>query len=201
MSYFKKLLQILVTLLAALQLTACSRTVQWEEEVPLNTGEMIVVKRTGSYTFKSAPGNPLEFGYGPEWRSTIEFTYKGRRYTHTDDAGLVLLAIAPDGTPNLVASAANHDWQWKNNYFCTTPFYVQLKPDSSGKQWSWPEQIDSWLYNLPTNLIFGLVPLETSGRRLSPADRVVSNASVTVAFKHYQTIDPTHTTQSCPRRK
>ena len=32
--------------LAMTALTACSKTVEWEEEVPLNTGETIVVKRT-----------------------------------------------------------------------------------------------------------------------------------------------------------
>ena len=39
MNRFKTSLRILVAMVAALQLTACSKTVQWEEEVPLNTGE------------------------------------------------------------------------------------------------------------------------------------------------------------------
>ena len=38
MNRFKTSLRILVAMVAALQLTACSKTVQWEE-VPLNTGE------------------------------------------------------------------------------------------------------------------------------------------------------------------
>lgn len=185
----------------AMFLSACSKTVQWEEEVPLNTGETIVVKRSGTYTFKSAPGNPLEFGYGPEWLSTIEFTYRKRHYSYTGDAGLILLAISPDGEPNLVASAANHDWQWKNSYHCITPYYVQFRPDSIGMHWTWPEQINHWLYGLPTNLIFGLPSLESSGKKFSPDDRAKKNASVTAAFGHYKSIDPKHSSENCPKRK
>ena len=104
MNHLKKLLQIFLIVVVALQLCACSRTVEWEEEVPLNTGETILVKRSGSYEFGSESGNPLKFGYNPNWRSTIEFTYKGKRFTHTDDVKLILLVIGPDKVPNLVAS-------------------------------------------------------------------------------------------------
>lgn len=201
MSRLKKTLQLLFAVTAALTfLTGCTRSVTWEEEVSLNTGETIVVKRSGTYTYKSEPGNPLDFGYGPDWRSTIEFTYKGKNYTHTDDAGLVLLAIAPDGVPNLVASAGSYEWQWKHKYYCVTPSYVQFRPDNTGKNWTWPERIDPWLYSLPTNLIFGLVPLEASGKKFTPADRAQENASVTVAFKEYKSIEPTFQHQNCMRR-
>lgn len=37
MNGFQRTLQILVAVVAAMHLTACSKTVQWEEEVPLNT--------------------------------------------------------------------------------------------------------------------------------------------------------------------
>lgn len=200
MSYFKKLLQILLTLVAALQLTACSRTVHWEEEVPLNTGETIVVKRSGTYTYESESGNPLKFDYRPDWRSTIEFTYKGKRYTHTDDAGLVLLAIAPDGTPNLVASAAQYGWGNKHKYLCDKPYYAQFRPDSSRKNWNWPEKIDPWIYGLPTNLVFGLPPLASSGKKYTQTDRVLENGSLLV-MDHYRRIDPNYEYQNCMRRK
>ena len=50
-------------LLSAILLGACSKTVQWEEEVPLNTGEVIWVKRTDTFTRRSEPGNPLQMGW------------------------------------------------------------------------------------------------------------------------------------------
>lgn len=194
--------QLLLAGLVALHLTACSKTktVQWEEEVPLNTGETIWVKRSGTYTYESESGNPLKFDYRPDWRSTIAFTYKGKSYTHTDEAGLVLLAIAPDGTPNLVASAGSYEWQWKHKYYCVTPSYVQFRPDSSGKNWNWPERIEPWLHGLQTNLIFGLVPLDASGKKFTQSDRAQQNASVTVAFREYKSIEPTFQHQNCMRR-
>jgi hypothetical protein len=43
MNRFKKPLQVLLAAIAATQITACSKTVQWEEEVKLNDGRVIVV--------------------------------------------------------------------------------------------------------------------------------------------------------------
>lgn len=199
MNRIKTMLRTMLAVVAALQLTACSKTVQWEEEVPLNTGETIWVKRSGAYTYKSAPGNPLDFGYGPERRSTIEFDYKGKKYSHTSEAGLVLLAIDPEGKPNLIAPV-NDDWGWQHNYYCVTPYYVQFRSDETGKHWNWPEQIDHWLYNLPVNLVIGLVPLESDRKKFRQHDREQKNASLLV-FKHLQHIDPTHSISTCPRRK
>lgn len=186
--------------LAMTSLAACSKTVQWEEEVPLNTGETIVVKRSGSYTYKGLTSDGNAFSWNPEWRSIIEFTYKGKRYSHTDDAPIKLLAIAPDGTPNLVASTGA-DWAWKNKYYCVTPSYVQFRPDSTGKVWTWPEKIDPWLYGLPTNLVFGLVALADDGKRFTPEDRQQKNASLAGRYKEFKNIDPTYTADNCPKRK
>lgn len=186
--------------LCSLLLTACSRTVQWEEEVSLNTGETIWVKRSGTYTFKPAPGSPLDYGWGGDPRSTIEFTYKGKTYAHTDDVGLILLAIAPDGTPNLVTLPST-EWGWKHKYYCVTPYYVQFRPNSSGKDWAWPERLEPWLYDLPTNLMFGLAPLGASGKRFSAADRVLANAKA-YQEKEYRNIDPNYSSETtCPRKK
>lgn len=186
--------------LAMISLTACSRTVQWEEEVPLNTGETMIVKRKGSYTYKGLTSDGNHFSWNPEWRSTIEFTYRGRQYSHTDDAPIKLLAIAPDGTPNLVASNGAQ-WAWRNNYYCVVPYYVQFQPDSTGKGWTWPEKIDPWLYGLPTNLVFGLAALKDDGKRFTPADRQQKNASIAEYYKEFKNIDPTYKADNCPTRK
>ena len=179
--------------------TACTRNVDWEEEIPLNTGETIVVKRSGSYTYQGLKSDGNHFRYIPERRKTIAFTYKGKRYSYTDESTLQLLAIAPNGTPNLVAPAGG-EWARKNNYYCVTPSYVQFRPDSSGKVWTWPEKIDPWLYGLPTNLVFGLASLEDDGKRFTPADRWQENASIT-RYKEYKNIDQTHQSDNCPTRK
>jgi hypothetical protein len=198
--YFQ-LLRMLLIVSLAMQLIACSRNVRWEEEVPLNNGETIVVKRTGTYYYESESGNPLKFGYRPDSRATIEFTYKGEHYLHTDDARLILLAIAPDGRPNLVASADSYEWQWKHEYHCTTPSYVQFRPDNTGANWTWPDQVEPWLYGQPTNMIIGLPPLESNGRKFTAADRAQHNASVTAAFHEYRRIEPTFQHQNCMRRR
>ena len=181
-------------------LAGCTRTVHWEEEVLLNTGETIWVKRSGTYTYRSASGNPLDYGYQPDWVSTIEFFYRRKNYLFTNSAGLILLAVAPDGTPKLVASAANHDWQWENKYYCVTPFYVQFNPNSMDHAWKWPDAISEWLFNLPTNLLFGVPPIAASGKKISIAEKGQLNASVFHSFKHYRSIEPGHTTTNCPRK-
>ena len=43
MNYLKTMPRMLLVVVFALQLTACSKTVQWEEEVKLNDGRIIVV--------------------------------------------------------------------------------------------------------------------------------------------------------------
>lgn len=196
MNPFKKPMHMALLVFAALQLTACSRTVQWKEEVPLNTGETIFVERSGTYTYRCEFAAGTGCGFSPNWRSTIEFTYKGKKYSHTDAAGLILLAIAPDGIPNLVAMAGEYDWQWKNNYHCVVPFYVQFRPDATGKNWNWPQQIDPWLYSLRTNLIFGLAPLSFEQKKYTVADRTSKNGSLLI-FREYQQIDPTYKYETC----
>ena len=193
-------LKIMLAGVAMAYLTACSKTVQWKEEVPLNTGEVIWVKRTGSYEFESEFGNPLKFAYRPQWRTRIEFTYQGKLYSHTDDAGLMLLAISGDGTPNLVASAAQFDWHLKNQYYCVVPYYVQFRPDSTGKKWTWPSRIEPWLYGLQSNLMFGVAQLNANGKKFASADRERENASLLALGDRYKQIAPTFDHPRCLRR-
>jgi len=71
--------------LFALQVTACSKTaktVSWEEEVRLNTGETIWIKRSDQFETKSEPGNPLQSALWPGMR-TYEFDWRGQHYVYT----------------------------------------------------------------------------------------------------------------------
>jgi hypothetical protein len=154
MNRFKSFLKLILIMGTAMTITACSKTVQWEEEVPLNTGETIWVKRTVEYKLKGAGGNPFDMAYRPDWTETLEFMWQGKKYSYRGKAWIDVLAISPfTKEPVLVAWAANKDWHFQNNYRCTVPFYVQFIPDSSGRVWIWPTAIESWLYGTSYNMM------------------------------------------------
>ena len=195
---FNRPRKALLVVIAATQLAACSKTVQWEEEVPLNTGEVIVVRRSGMYTYKCEFALGTGCGYVPDWKSTIEFAYKGRNYVHTGDASPMVLAISSEGVPNLASSAGV--WGNQHEYPCVIPYYVQFVPDSTGKLWTWPDRIEPWLYGMPANLLVGLVPLEDSGKKIKPIDRKRLNSSLLI-FNEYQWIDPNKKPENCVNPK
>lgn len=171
------------------------RTVTWEEEVPLNTGETIVVKRSGSYSFGYSAGDGY-IGFSPNPISTIEFTYKGKKYVHTGNISFNLVAIGLDGMPSLVADARG--WGNYNKYPCVTPYYVQFKTSKDGSQWFWPNQIEPWLYNVPTNLIVGLAAIDDDGKILSSKDRQRLNGSL-LPFDDFKKIEPSKKPENCMR--
>lgn len=160
MNRLKKTLQLLLAGIAALQLTACSKTVQWEEEVPLNTGETIWIQRSMPWTLQGGFGNPFDISMLPTREQTIRFKYGGKEYSYTGRADITWIAISPLGTPALVAPAASFAWAKQNNYFCVVPYYVQLVPDASRTQWTWPEKIEPWLYNIPANVMVSIPTIE-----------------------------------------
>ena len=170
----KTFLKFILITLTALVITACSKTVQWEEEVPLNTGETIVVKRSGKYEYEYIAN--WGFGYKPIGPSTIDFEYKGKKYSHSEEIRLLLLAISPEDIPNLIASPFG--WGNQNKFPCITPYYVQFVPDETGVKWQWAKQVEPWLFNLPTNLLIGTADINDNGNRLLPADRKNRNASI-----------------------
>jgi hypothetical protein len=77
MSPLKKPLQVMLLALASTQLTGCSRTVEWEEVVPLNTGETIWVHRSMPWVYKGGFGNPFDMAMLPKREQTIRFKYVG----------------------------------------------------------------------------------------------------------------------------
>lgn len=82
MDYLKKLLIILIGVFLATQLSACTKTVRWEEEVPLNTGEVILVSRKDFFVQRSEPGNPFKMGWWIKKRS-YRFHWQGKDYSYT----------------------------------------------------------------------------------------------------------------------
>jgi hypothetical protein len=182
---------------AAIHLTACSKTVQWEEEVPLNNGQILWVARTVVYSSQGGAGNPLDTAYRPGPDQTIEFKWKGQDFRYKGDARLMLLAISPAGKPVLVAKAADNSWYARHNYACTLPFYAQLVPDDTGRSWTWPPRIEPWLLNLPANLMLSRHPPERMQRKYSAADRQAADGPGAAGNPSQQEIDPDYTGDLC----
>jgi hypothetical protein len=165
-----KLLRILMAIVAVLQLAACSKTVEWEEEVPLNTGDTIWVKRTATYVRSSAYANPLK----PSWRiesETLVFEWAGQKYKWEGDANLMLLAIDPERRPALVANASSgFSWGDRHDYKCTKPYYVQFVPRQPD-DWFWPHSIERWLYGVEANLMSHRTAPDEMLRQISRTQR------------------------------
>lgn len=180
----------------AMTISACSKTVQWEEEVPLNTGETIWVKRTVKYTLQGDAGNPFDMAYRPKDNSSVtEFNWQGKTYRFDLDIGIVLIAIAPQGHPVLIGEGDR--WNLYGKYPCTTPLYVQFVPDETGKNWTYPSQIEPWLYNLETNRLFAVPSPKQPKERYTVEERKAANASGISGSSSRKKINPLHTGDLC----
>ena len=187
-------------LLALVALSACSKTVQWEEEVPLNTGETIWVKRSVVYSLQGESGNPMNIGYGQNKTETLSFEWGGKKYVYKGEAALMLLAISPQKQPVLVAPAADRSWDWNHNYYCTIPYYVQFVPDASGRKWTWPPDVEPWLYGLLHNLLRQRRKPEEMKARYSAQQRNEEDAIMVIQGPSSGKIDPKFSDRDCKKR-
>ena len=192
--------RVLPLLLASIVTTACGNTVRWEEEVVLNNGETISVRRERAYTRQIEQGNPFFSHWAPAVVQTIEFSWRGKTYEYTGDARLMLLAIDSSGTPVLVARADENMWHAQHHYGCTRPFYVELVPDGTGRQWSWPSALDTWLYRMPANLMVAAPPREKPLPRYTVAQVAHSNTQLAPGNRSLVTIDPMYEAFHCARK-
>ena len=180
---------------ACFSLAACSQTVQWEEEVPLNTGEVIWVTRKIEFEMRGGFGNPFDIAMRPTRVQELRFSYAGRAYSYTGRANLILLAVSPGEVPNLIAPAADFDWanEHTNKYSCVVPFYVQLIPDASSANWTWPTKPEPWLYGMPANLMQSHPNLdERRQAKYSAKDRAQRDSTYQIQFPPGARIDPTY---------
>ena len=191
--------QMVLWCVLALHLAACSRTVEWQEEVPLNTGETIWVKRKVVYSLQGASGNPLDIGYRPDYTEALAFKWRDKAFVYVGDADLMLLAISPQMHPVLVAPAANKSWDWKHDFLCATPHYVQLVPDSSGRNWTWLPQIEPWLFGMSHNLMRQRRKPEQMNSRYTSQQRIAEDAIGMIQTPSAFMIDPNYTAESCKR--
>ena len=198
MNWLKKPRRIFLAVLAALQLTACSKTVQWEEEVPLNTGETIWIQRSMPWTLQGGFGNPFDISMLPTREQTIRFNYGGKKYSYQGRANIRWIAISLSKQPVLVAPAADFAWDSENHFYCVVPHYVQLMPDGSGMQWTWPEKVEPWLYNLPANVMASIPTLaEKRLVRYTTKDRDQRDATYRLQVPQGANIDPLYKVNGC----
>ncbi len=187
--------------LGVLLLCGCQKSVHWEEEVPLNTGETIWVKRITTRSLQGAGGNPLDLGMRPDWKETLVFSYAGKTFKYTGEANLLVLAISKSGSPILVAPASDKGWDYKHGFKCTVPHYVQLVPDAAGASWSWPRKIDSWLYELPANLMIARTSLPPYKNKYTKEDRDMLDRALRVGAPKYQRIDSRFLSEGCVKEE
>ncbi|HSW14403.1 MAG TPA: hypothetical protein VLI06_16270 [Solimonas sp.] len=191
----------LLLLLAMTPLGACAKQVKWEEEVPLNTGETIIVKRQVEYTLQGSAGNPLDIGWKPaSGGSVMRFTWRDREYRFDRHGSPMVLTISSEGMPVLLA-IAGIGWSAKNNYRCTVPNYVQFVPDESGQHWTWPPSVDSVFFNLKTNLLQKIPRPETPERRYRVEELDAINAAALARSPERKRIEPGYTGDLCNKRR
>lgn len=195
------LVKLILIGLAMTSLAACSRTVEWEEEVPLNTGETIIVKRTVPWELQGGAGNPLDIGMRPNVdQQVLQFTYKGKNYSYSGGAAVRWVVISKEGIPNLVATPSAWAWDRRNFYFCTVPFYVQFKPNASGEIWTWPNKIEPWLYGSVYNLMAAIPRLNEDRKgRYTAIDRKERDRTFAIQSPHGIQIDAEYEDAGCPR--
>lgn len=202
MNFFKTSSHILLALLAATQLAACSKTVQREEEVLLNTGETIWIAKEVRYTIKGQPGNPLDMGYSPDFMETTSFKYGGRDFVYRGDAEIMVLAISPQKLPVFLAPAGSKSWYRHNRYsLCAKPYYVQFVSDNTGQIWTWPETIEPWTYNLPANLMLTRDQLSDVKHRYTMIDKLKQRYMQDPQSLYLQKIDPSYANQNCQEKR
>lgn len=184
---------VMTLLLLALATSAQSRTVRWQEEVPLNTGETITVQRELVYTLRGGWANPMDIERRPQRIQTIKFQWSGKQYRYEGDAAIMLLAISPAGLPVLVARAGDYAWHRVHRYECTVPFYVQLVPDPTGQAWYWPPSVEQWLHGLPANLLLSRPHPSEFKSWYSAEDRAALDRRITARTPSRRLVDPKHT--------
>ena len=181
------------------------RTVTWEEEVPLNTGETIWVTRSMPWIYKGGMGNPFDMDMRANWNQTLRFVYAGKEYSFTGVNWMLLVAISPQGTPVLVAEPQFNGWstRFEVAYYCVLPYYVHFNPGPSGTTWTWPEKIDPWLYNLPANLMVVMPKLsEVRQSRYTVADRAERDSHYLREVPSMARIDPLYKpSHGCPEKQ
>ena len=140
----------------AVLLTACTKTVKWEEEVLLNNGHSIVITREAEFKYDISQDRL----FSPYWQfqaESLSFQWLGTAYKFRNapsEADLIsiaplILAIDTLGIPNIFGYAdsnwVHHKWQG-----CANTPIVKLVP--SKRTWVVDPSRESWIFDLTINL-------------------------------------------------
>lgn len=182
-----------------LLITACSRTVTWEEEVRLNTGETIWAERSVPWRLQGGFGNPFDIDLRPDVsRQVLTFNYRGKEYVYSGGAAVRWIAITGQQTPVLVATPGDWGWAAKNDFYCVVPYYVQLVPDATGKKWALFRPIEPWLHGLAYNVMGNFPRLnESRKRRYFIFDREKRDAVRRTQYPESTVVLPNYRSDSC----
>ena len=135
--------ELLAAVIALAALAGCTKTAEWQEEVPLNTGETVWVTRT--VEFERYGDNPLALGWS-DLRSreeVLQFDWRGTRYRIQPPRPPLVLFIDPvAGQPALVLPQL-----WHN---CRRPHFEQWQAGPGG--WT-PRPLSPAAVGLPKNLM------------------------------------------------
>ncbi len=195
MNRFKAFLKLILIIGTAMTISACSKTVQWEEEVPLNTGEVIWVKRNITYKYETTQDNPFVFQYWPMGNQEIAFEWKGRNYHFQSEKRLILLAVSPiDQLPVLIEPK---EWERASDDPCVKPFYTQIVLSESKQEWIALPKVQPWLYNLPRNLMAHRGNLNEVQKRYTSNDRQLEDQTMTIQSPSMARIDPNYQSEVC----
>lgn len=126
--------------LLAVVLSGCSRTVTWEEEVPLNTGERHWVARTDTYVRATEPGNPMKVAWSIQKRAMTLLLHE-RRYTFEAETTDIFMVFDYGATVAVVAWATQ----------CDTRGYAEYRWGKEG--WQLQKSLNPLLVGLPRNLM------------------------------------------------
>jgi hypothetical protein len=181
-----------------LMLAGCGKTISWEEEVPLNSGEVIFIKRQIRYELRGGFGNPFDISMRPTRLQRLTFEYGGQQYEYTGRANLILLAISPAKVPVLVAPAGDFGWDKENKFSCVVPYYVQFIPELVRGTWTWREKPENWLYGLRANLMRTVPNIsEPRTANFSIRDRDSRDSIYRLQFPPGAQILPNYSTNTC----
>jgi hypothetical protein len=192
--------RLLGWLCIAALLSACSneKTLRWEEEVVLSTGEQLLLGRSQHYRRSSEPGNPLRSGWAPE-HSSIEVKKGptdliGASYRLKDWIEPVVLDRDPTSRALvMVGNAWNCDWVKR---FGDKPRGIYIAFElRAGKE---PTAIDfpSWAWHRRRNLYLPYFEVDPPSL-VTPSEAERHNKTSARGSRDLFLIDPSYRSQAC----
>lgn len=166
---------VMPAILLSLGLAGCSKTVQWEEEVLLNVGQTITIKRKTELHYDISQDRL----FNPYWQfkaDQFDFEWRGVSYSYRsepDDASLatvspLVLAIDSADKPTFLGYADSY-WVHHKAQGCGAAPIVRLV--AQGHRWQSAPSDDPWILGLQINLRSGTQPPE-AGTKFTWSEKI-----------------------------